>query len=120
MLFWGFEDKMKYTRIKNKDFKRAIKFELPIYPFGVHYCLLSEKSKSYLYGKEAKAVREGQELYIYFNEGVSIETAVHELFHLTEFVMEHIGQPLSKSPNETWAYLLGFLTEEFYKFYKHK
>lgn len=111
---------MKYIKFKNKDFKKAVKFELPIYPFGVHFCMLTEKSNSYLDNREAHAVREGQDLYVYFKDGVSIDTVVHELFHLTEFIMEHIGQPLSKSPNETWAYLLGFLTEEFYKFYKTK
>ena len=111
---------MKYTKFKNKDFKKAIKFELPIYPFGVHFCLLSESREDYLDNKEARAVRDGQNLYIYFKEGASFETIVHELFHLTEFVMEHIGQPLSKSPNETWAYLIGFLAEEFFKFYKIK
>lgn len=111
---------MKYIKFKNKDFKRTIKFELPLYPFSIHFCMLTEKGKSYLDNKEAKAIRDGQELYLYFNDGVSVETIAHELFHLTEFIMEHIGQPLSKSPNETWAYLLGFLTEEFFKFYKLK
>lgn len=111
---------MKYTRLKNKDFKKAIKFELPIYPFGVHFCLLTNEGKNYLEGSEARAQREGQNLYLYFKDGTSIETIVHELFHLTEFVMEHIGQPLSKSPNETWAYLIGFLTDEFCKFHKFK
>lgn len=111
---------MKYTKFKNKDFKKAIKFQLPIYPFGVHYCLLTEKGLKELGVHEARAVREGQQLYVYFKDDASINIIVHELFHLTEFVMEHIGQPISKSPNETWAYLLDFLTEEFFKFHKCK
>lgn len=39
----------------------------------------------------------------------------HELFHAVSFVMSTIGMPLGEDSEEAYAYLLGYVTQEFYK-----
>lgn len=42
-----------------------------------------------------------------------IHTAVHELFHATEFHFDIIGLKHSDDSSEAWAYYLAFLVKEF-------
>lgn len=42
-----------------------------------------------------------------------IHTAVHELFHATEFHFEVIGIKHSDESSEAWAYYLAFLVKQF-------
>lgn len=39
----------------------------------------------------------------------------HEIFHITCFILERVGLPLSKKSDEAYAYLLQYLTKEIYK-----
>lgn len=38
----------------------------------------------------------------------------HEVFHAADFLMNHIGNPLSGTNDETYAYLIGHITDEVY------
>lgn len=39
----------------------------------------------------------------------------HEIFHATEFILNHIGMSLCRKSDEAYAYLIGYLTTEIYK-----
>lgn len=39
----------------------------------------------------------------------------HEIFHAVEFLMQRIGVNYDMESSETWAYLIGYLTEQIYK-----
>lgn len=39
----------------------------------------------------------------------------HELFHAVSYVMKTIGMPLEEDSEEAYAYLLGYVTQEFYR-----
>lgn len=39
----------------------------------------------------------------------------HELFHATYSVMDWVNIPLSQDSEEAYAYLLGYITNQFYK-----
>lgn len=107
-----------------KEFKRKKLIRMPIYPFTISLCLLSKEGEKYIEnkhkGSEARTEKEGQHIFIYFKEKPKLSTVVHELFHATEFIMEEIHQPLSDCPNETWAYLIEYLSEECFRFLKYK
>lgn len=42
-------------------------------------------------------------------------TAAHEIFHLVYILMDYRGIPLSDISNEAYAYLIGYLTKQFYE-----
>jgi len=39
----------------------------------------------------------------------------HEIFHAVDFIMRHIGITLSPDSDEAYAYLIGYVTREFFK-----
>lgn len=39
----------------------------------------------------------------------------HEVFHSVEFIMERVGMKLTIESDESYAYLIGYLTTEIYK-----
>ncbi len=39
----------------------------------------------------------------------------HEIFHAVEFIMDKIGQSLCRKSDESYAYLIGYITTEIYK-----
>lgn len=46
------------------------------------------------------------------HDSESIGFLIHELFHITTGIMEEIGVELSESSEESYAYLIGFLTKK--------
>ena len=38
----------------------------------------------------------------------------HEIFHATSYVMQTINMPLGEDSEEAFAYLIGYITEQFY------
>jgi hypothetical protein len=39
----------------------------------------------------------------------------HEVFHVADFILRHIGIRLSEDSHEAYGYLIGYLVEEIYK-----
>lgn len=51
----------------------------------------------------------------YFNAlPETLATVNHELFHLTANTMSYVGIPLNETTEESYAYLMGYLTKMFY------
>lgn len=96
----------------NIDFIKMKQICLPMYPYNIAIFLLSKKGLSNLEeSEEAKTIKVDGNIFVYLrNNNVSV--LVHELFHVVEFIMNGIGQSLGDCPNETWAYLIGYLTKE--------
>jgi len=42
----------------------------------------------------------------------------HEIFHVVEFLMDKLTMSLCQENDETYAYLIGYITKEIYKFVK--
>lgn len=42
-------------------------------------------------------------------------TLAHEIFHAVDFIFRRIGMTLSEDSDESYAYMIGYLTEEIYK-----
>ena len=105
-----------------KDFKKQKTIILPIYPFQVHFLLLDKGGEKYIEsknsGSDARTERDGQDIFICIRDKAPLHTIVHELFHATEFIMEKVGQKMSDSPNESYAYLIDYLAAECFKFLK--
>ena len=56
------------------------------------------------------------DVYVFFNpNGMNKGTIAHEIFHATCYITKHIGLPLTAESEEAYAYLLGYITVEFYK-----
>lgn len=53
---------------------------------------------------------------IYLPENLA--TFNHEIFHVTSFIASEKGMRLTVSSEEAYAYLMGFITNEFYKLYQ--
>ena len=100
-------------------FKKTKQIQLEIYPITVIFCLLDKKGSLTLEeGITARTIRhEDGNIFVYLtNRDTSI--LVHELFHVTEFIMDKIGQKFEQAPNETWAYLISYLTKKGLDFLK--
>lgn len=39
----------------------------------------------------------------------------HEIFHAVEMIMRYLKMPLTTENDEAYAYLIGYITDEFYK-----
>lgn len=98
------------------------RINLEIYPFSIIFYLLSGDSQSALGGAQGKAIllMDTKEIGIFLtNKDISV--LVHECFHAVEFIMHKIGQVHRRAEehgDETWAYLLTYLTEEGLDFLK--
>ena len=72
------------------------------------------------------AHREGKHYLILLNkkelidEPFTISTIAHEAFHITSFVMKRVGIHPDVNNDEAQAYLLSWIVEQVYKFYKNK
>lgn len=62
----------------------------------------------------ARIFRTGQTV-IQINK-LSPDVVAHEIFHATSFIFEHIGMPHDSNSEEAYAYFIGFITREFYKY----
>lgn len=45
----------------------------------------------------------------------SHSTLAHEIFHVVDMVLRAVGMTLTVSSHESYAYLIGYLTEQIYK-----
>lgn len=102
-----------------KDFKKIETYRVPLYPFHISFAIpTDEMAKKYLVG-HGMCQREGYNIFIYLKDKkTALNIVTHEIFHATEFIMEHIGQKHGPVPNETWAYLISWITEKYQEFIK--
>lgn len=49
------------------------------------------------------------------NKGGFMSTVSHEIFHAVHNIAHYRGLKLTNSSEETYAYMIGYLTKEFYK-----
>ena len=47
-------------------------------------------------------------------DGKGLGSLVHEIFHVSEFVLRKCGLVLNENSHEAYAYLIGYLTQEIY------
>lgn len=59
-------------------------------------------------------VTDGGQTIIRFGKNPSHSTVAHEIFHAVEFLMIKLNMPLSLQNDEAWAYLIGYITGEYY------
>lgn len=96
-----------------------------IYPIFVSFCFISKNAKlptsTGLIAKAQTIRAEDGNIYIYLTT-TDVSTLVHECFHAVEFLMDSIGQRYRfvDKGDESWAYLLDYLTAEGLKFLKEK
>lgn len=57
-------------------------------------------------------------LIIFKSEEPAVAHVAHELFHATYYAIDRIGMRLCGKSQEAYAYMIGWLTNEFYKKYK--
>lgn len=102
-------------------------FKLPpsIYGENIQVIILSpEEAKKIdstldFFTLEALTISDGGDIIIWFpdyNRGKN--TVDHELFHATYAVMDWVGIPLTDDTEEAYAYLLDYLSKEFYERYR--
>ncbi len=106
--------------MSNKDFSKFRVVKNDIYPLAYSFCIVRKSSvEKYMKG-QARCQKDGNHIFIYIPEANKTDRGVsaHELFHAVEFTMQHVGQSFGDSPNETWAYLMQWLTEEWERFIK--
>ena len=80
------------------------------------------------WGKETAGVEAQTRNYInecgkvtisFYATSINISTAVHELAHATQMILFHAGHDhAQEEADEPFAYLLGYLVEEFFKLCK--
>jgi len=58
--------------------------------------------------------------YLRYDQPFAVSTIAHEAFHITNFVMKRVGIKPDVNNDEAQAYLLSWIIEEVYKFYKKK
>ena len=112
----------KHSKKEMKEFGKTKQIYVPIYPFIVTFCLLNKEGEKFIENKhaytDARTEKDGQKIFIYLRKNAEWPTVVHELFHATEFIMLDVGQKTDTPPNEAWAYLIQWITEEYIKFTK--
>ena len=103
------------------------KIKLPIYNQFTVTMFLTDDVIGY-YNKVTKRDDKGECIGIQFAKGsnifigvelrATIGTIAHECFHATAYIMDVIGCELKEESEEPYAYLLGYLVDEFVKFKK--
>lgn len=48
----------------------------------------------------------------------SVGVAAHEIFHGCEMILRHLKMPLSTTNDEAYAYLIQYVTDQFYRNFK--
>lgn len=70
----------------------------------------------YITGKyKARALNTPEGMVVHFVDKPSTGLVVHELFHITEFILEDIEVKHDTNTSEVYAYLLGHLIDLYYK-----
>lgn len=60
-------------------------------------------------------IKDGGQTIIRVNKNPSHATIAHEIFHAISFLLIKLNMPLSLENDEAYAYLIGYVTEQFYK-----
>lgn len=96
----------------SKEFKKVKTIEIPIYSFYVTFFLVS-KNKSLINNAAGLcSLQENSNIFVYLTSN-DISVMVHELFHAVELIMREVGEKKSSDEcDESWAYLLQYLTKE--------
>lgn len=78
------------------------------FDFGNYFDIPNRKANCLMF--------EGGQTIIRFKEWqyTEMSTVSHEIFHAVTFIMNRIGMPLDEKNDEAWAYLIGYVTQEFY------
>lgn len=108
----------------SSEFKKIKTVELKIYPFSVTFFLLNKgikfKDDEGNIEKNVAArtiLKENNNIFIMLSNN-DICSLVHECFHATAYIMCTIGESSIEIGNETWAYLIEYLTKEGIDFLK--
>lgn len=60
-------------------------------------------------------LRGHQKVIIRLGRNASYGVVAHEIFHAISMILIHLKMPLSHDNDEAYAYLIEYLTEEFYR-----
>lgn len=68
-------------------------------------------------GKVFKKKRYAPIMWLPFTpvDNVSLSVVSHEIFHLVHYLMSHVGMDLDDSSEEAYAYVMGYITKQFWK-----
>lgn len=77
--------------------------------------LLTEQEKQYISESEischGSTITFGRKQVVFIHKD-TIPILVHELFHATEFILDHVGMKHGDDSSEAYAYLLQYLVEQ--------
>lgn len=81
---------------------------------------LDEEVKDYIengdYDATVMPTEETEYLFVLFDKDMfSKQIVAHEMFHLVCALLNKHGVPFSEDTQETFAYMIGYYTKEFYK-----
>lgn len=105
--------------MKHKDFLKLKEIELHIYPYTMIFGIVRKEIASKYMDSAALTIAKEKDkrIFIYLRQGNHDKGLLaHEIFHACELIMEGIGQKYNYSDtccNETWAYLIQFITNEW-------
>ena len=102
------------------DYVKSRTIQLPIYPYEVHFFILTKENYKFLGKSYARTEREGKDIFVYMKQNIEIDIVAHEIFHCVEFIMDGIGQKYGEVPNESWAYLMQFIMNQYRIFKSRK
>lgn len=112
------EDSIKEKKTVCKIFRDI---EVELYNCNV-VIFKGEEAKKYLKASDVKEMncainrlKENGDVVICLENKSYKSTIAHELCHATQMIMHFIGHDFNKEYDEPFAYLLGFLTKEYYK-----
>ncbi len=108
--------------MKHKDFTKIKAIKVPIYPFHIIFCIITDEARNkYMPGDGYTTLKEDSyDVIVYLDKKASEATVSHEIYHAGEIIMHKIGHIHPEPPNEPLAYLIGWITEQYYIFNKKK
>lgn len=96
-------DKILYRKLKNKG--------VDITDTNLHVYSDTTRGRTILFEGNKTLIR----IYHLRNTPEWYGSLAHEIFHAVEFIMERIGMKLTIESDESYAYLIGYLTTEIHK-----
>lgn len=99
---------------RDVDLMKILKKRLPKQAFDIcneDECLLNFGGMD---NGRTLMISDGGQTIIRFGKNPSHATISHEIFHAVEFLFNKLNMPLSLENDEAYAYLIGYITEQFY------
>lgn len=99
----------------DKQLRKVLKKRLPKEEFDMcveDECLL--KFGGMDKGRTVMLITGGQTI-VRLGKQPSYAVVAHEIFHCVEFLFRRLNMPLTLDNDEAYAYLIGYITEMFYK-----